>query len=218
MGKSAAILMQPESVTLQQQARRVLGLLAHLDCDSRDTMRGLRPSSRSSHELEGTFLRSYEELAVQRGVNQIGFRFLVGGTPRPLHPTIQDEIHLIGREALINAFRHSSASEIEVELEYTTKSLRVLVRDNGCGINPHVLRAERDGHWGLSGMRERAQRMGARLRVLSAVGAGTEVELSVDRKIAFAVEPEDRDAGWFSGLYRGKNRDEKAQCGSEQAR
>jgi signal transduction histidine kinase len=218
MEKSAAILMQPESVTLKQERRRVLGLLAHLVYESRETIRGLRPSSRSSHELERAFLRSYEELAVQQEVNQIAFRFIVGGTPRPLHPTIEDEIHLIGREALINAFRHSRASEIEVELEYTTKSLRVLVRDDGCGIDTHVLRSGRDKYWGLSGMRERAQRMGARLRVLSRVGAGTEVELSVACKIAFAVAPEDCAAGWFPGLYRGENRDEKAQWGREQAR
>lgn len=217
MEKSAAILMQPESVTLKHEARRVLGLLAHLVYESRDTIQGPRPSSRSSHELERAFLRSYEELPVQREVNQIGFRLIVGGTPQPLHPTIQDEIYLISREALKNAFRHSRASEIEVELEYTTKSLRVLVRDNGCGIDTHVLRSGRDGHWGLSGMRERAQRMGARFRVLSGVGAGTEVELSVASKIAFAVEPEDRASGWFSELYRGKNH-EKAECGSEQAR
>ena len=218
MEKSAAILMQPESFTLKQEAGRVLGLLAHLVYESKDTIGGLRPSSRSSHELERAFLRSYEELAVQREVNQIAFRLIVEGTPRPLHPTTQDEIHLIGQEALINAFRHSRANEIEVELEYTPKSLRVLVRDNGCGIGTELQRPGCDGHRGLSGMRERAQRMGARFRVLSGVGAGTEVELSVARKIAFAVEPESGAAGWFSGLYHRKNRDEKAQCGSEQAR
>ena len=216
MEKSAAILMQPESVTLNQQVRRVLGLLAHLVYDSRDTVRGLRPSCRSCHELERAFLRSYEELTVQREFNQIAFRFIVGGTPRPLHPTIQDEIHLIGREALRNALRHSRASEIEVELEYTTKSLRVLVRDNGYGIDTHVMGSGREGHCGLSGMREHAQKMGARLRVFSRVGAGTEVELSVAGEIAFGVVPQDCAAGWFSGLYHGKNH-EKAQWGSEQA-
>ena len=218
MEKSAAILMHPESVTVKQEARRVLGLLAHLVYESRGKIGGLRPSSRSSHELEQAFLRSYEELTIQREVNQIAFRFIVGGTPRPLYPAIQDEICLIGREALMNAFRHSRASEIEVELEYTTKSLRVLVRDDGCGIDTHVLGSGRDGHWGLSGMRERAQRMGARLRVLSRVGAGTEVELSMVSEIAFGVVPQDCATGCFSGQYRGKNRDEKAQWESEQGR
>jgi signal transduction histidine kinase len=57
--------------------------------------------------------------------------------------------------------------------------LRVLVRDNGSGIDPEILGAGRDGHWGLSGMRERADRIGARLRVLSGASAGAEIELSV---------------------------------------
>jgi DNA-binding NarL/FixJ family response regulator len=55
----------------------------------------------------------------------------------------------------------------------------MLVRDDGCGIDPAVLQAGRDGHWGLSGMRERAERIGAHLQVMSHASAGTEIELSV---------------------------------------
>lgn len=201
--------------TAKPRVRRVLDLLAHVIDDSRDAIRGLRPSNQGSQDLEQAFLRSYEELTVQQGVSQIALRFIVGGVPRPLHPATQDEIYLIGREALINAVRHSRASEVEVELEYAVKSLRVAIRDNGCGIDTQVLRSGRDGHWGLSGMRERAQRMGAKLRVLSRVRAGTEVELSVAGEIAFAFQPDDRTAGWLSRLYCGKKRHEETQCGSE---
>jgi signal transduction histidine kinase len=70
-------------------------------------------------------------------------------------------------------------------LEYAVKQLRVLVRDDGCGIDPQMLESGRDGHWGLSGMRERAERIGAKLRVLSRSGGGTEVELRVPREVAF---------------------------------
>jgi nitrate/nitrite-specific signal transduction histidine kinase len=63
----------------------------------------------------------------------------------------------------------------------------MLVRDNGKGIDEHVLRTGRDGHWGLSGMRERAQRIGAGFHVWSRAGAGTEVELSVPSHVAFQV-------------------------------
>jgi signal transduction histidine kinase len=208
----------PADSTAKPRVRRVLALLAHVIDDSRDVIRGLRPSNRSSQDLKRAFLQSYEELAVQREVSKTGFRFIVGGVPRPLHPATHDEIYLIGREALINAVRHSRASEIEVEPEYAVKSLRVLIRDNGCGIDTQVLRSGRDGHWGLSGMCERAQRMGAKFRVLSRVGAGTEVELSVAGEIAFEFQPNDRTAGWLSGPYRGKKRNEKALCGSEQVR
>jgi len=54
-----------------------------------------------------------------------------------------------------------------MELIYGHARFRLVVRDDGCGIDPHILRTGRDGHWGLSGMRERAERMGARLHVFS---------------------------------------------------
>ena len=62
-------------------------------------------------------------------------------------------------------------------------SLRVI--DNGCGIDPEILRLGREGHWGLSGMRERANRIGARLKVFSTTSLGTAIELSVPGRIAF---------------------------------
>jgi signal transduction histidine kinase len=117
-------------------------------------------------------------------------------------------VYRIGREALVNAFRHSEAAEIEVEIEFAASELRVLVRDNGLGIDPEVLRAGREGHWGLSGMRERAEGMGARLKVWSRAGAGTEVELSVPGEIAFERKPASGLRGWLHRRMRGREQDE----------
>ncbi len=103
----------------------------------------------------------------------------------PLRSVIRDDVYRVGREALVNAFRHSRASNIDVQLEYSANHLRVVVRDHGSGIDPQVLPVGRDGHWGLSGMRERAERIGARVKVLSRAGGGTEVELRVPGDIAF---------------------------------
>jgi len=88
------------------------------------------------------------------------------GLPRALHPVIRDEVYRVGRESLINAFRHSRASKIEVEVNYSSGNLRILVRDNGCGIDPPVLRAGRDAHWGLPGMRERAEKDGGEAQIM----------------------------------------------------
>jgi signal transduction histidine kinase len=140
-------------------------------------------------------LRVPEEIAAH---SKAAYRVLVQGTPVPLKTVIHDEIYSIGREALVNAFRHSGASSIEVELEYTTNRMKVLVRDDGCGIRPEVIRKGRDGHWGLSGMRERAERIGAKLKVLSGASAGTEVELSVPGHIVFQVPPSNGRRRWFS--------------------
>ena len=97
----------------------------------------------------------------------------------------------------MNAFRHSGANNIDVQLQYAPLQLRIVVRDDGCGIDPDVLKPGRDGHWGLSGMRERAERIGARFKVFSRAAAGTEVELSVPGHTAFQAQAPDRSTFWF---------------------
>jgi signal transduction histidine kinase len=100
----------------------------------------------------------------------------VTGHRRELKPEVQEQIKLITREALGNAFRHSGATLIEAEIEYSARRLRLIVRDNGRGIE---VSTGNDVHWGLRGMRERAERIGAKLTIWSKAGAGTEVEISV---------------------------------------
>ena len=131
----------------------VLDLMGQVIKDGRNAVRGLRLPGLDSDDLEQAFSRLPKELAVPQTVD---FRVMVEGQARPLHPAIRDELYQIGREALANAVRHSQASAIEVELEYSDGQLRVVVRDNGCGVDEQILRSGREGHWGLSGMRERA--------------------------------------------------------------
>jgi len=86
----------------------------------------------------------------------------------------------MARELLRNAFRHARAHRIEVEVRYDDGLLRVRIRDDGIGIDPKVLEpGGRAGHFGLPGVRERAQRIGAQLDFWSEAGAGTEVELTI---------------------------------------
>ncbi len=101
----------------------------------------------------------------------------------------------------MNAFRHAQAQQIEVEIEYLPKRLCILVRDDGCGIDPLILSSGRDGHWGLLGMRERAERIGGRVNVWTRKTAGTEVKLSVPGKVAFQVEPS-ASRKWVARLIR----------------
>jgi signal transduction histidine kinase len=108
------------------------------------------------------------------------FRIVVTGKSKGLKPEIQEQLYLIVREALVNALRHSKATRIEADIEYLPHRLRLFVCDNGCGMDPQVLRAAApDGHGGLQEMRERAQRIGAKLQIRSRPGAGTEVEISI---------------------------------------
>jgi signal transduction histidine kinase len=101
------------------------------------------------------------------------------GESRPLIPAVRDEVYWIAREALLNALRHSGANRVEVEIEYLPRKLRVVVRDDGIGIDPEALRTGRNSHWGLAGMQERAASIGGKVRVWSKRGEGTEVEISL---------------------------------------
>jgi signal transduction histidine kinase len=115
----------------------------------------------------------------------VDFRATIVGQQQPLRSTIQQEIYSIGREALVNAFCHSRAKRIDLEIGYSGRSLTIWVRDNGCGIEAQVLDAGRKGHWGLTGMRERAARIGGQLKISTNPNAGTEIELSIPSDVAF---------------------------------
>jgi signal transduction histidine kinase len=177
---------------------RVLVLMRQVIDEGRTALKGLRSSSSGSHDLAESFAGIQQEFVLQE---RIDYRVTIIGASRPLHPIIRDEVYRIGREALVNAFRHSRASHIEVILEYGAKQLRILVRDNGCGIAPDLLRSGREGHWGLSGMRERAEEVGVGFKVWSGTGTGTEVEISIPGDIAFESHASERQRSWFAKWY-----------------
>ena len=185
----------PGDSPVRPALRHIMQIMEQVIEEGRTTLRGLRSSTEGAHDMELAFMRVPEELGVDQ---KMSYRVLVEGTPLPLQAAIHDEVYSIGREALVNAFRHSGASNVEVELEYTASRMRVSVRDNGQGITPEVLRTGRDGHWGLSGMRERAERIGAKFRIMSGPSAGTEVELSVPGHIVFQDPPSNGRWGWLS--------------------
>lgn len=192
----------PEDSPARPQIRRVLGLMGRVTQEGRNALQGLRTPEDDNRNLELAFSRMRQELAVDE---KIAYR-VITHTPtryvRPLRPLIRDEVYRIGREALVNAFLHSSPSSVEVEVEYASRYLRVLVRDDGCGIDPQVLHSGRDGHWGLPGMRERSESIGASLRLRSRLGAGTEVELTVPGAVAFTGPSTRGISQWLHGRGR----------------
>lgn len=118
---------------------------------------------------------------------QVSFRIVLVGQSLPLHPAIYEQAYRIGREALVNAFRHSQGSKVELRLECTPTKLCITIRDNGKGIAADLLCT---GCNGLSWMKQLSGQIGATLKLLSRVKAGTEVLVTIPGHIAFAVEPE----------------------------
>ena len=96
----------------------------------------------------------------------------------------------------------TGASRIEVEIRYGGDELRLRIRDDGRGIDPKILEAGgQPGHWGIPGIRERAQQIGSRLEFWSEVGAGTEVQLTIPAAMAYK---KDRDGRRFQLFPRGR--------------
>ena len=155
--------------------------------ESRNTIQGLRSESAAESDLAQLITRMAQEQATQVTHGDApAFRVIVEGERQDLSPVCQDEVRQIARELLRNAFRHAAASQIETEIRYAYDLFRVRIRDDGKGIDPTVLESGgRAGHWGLPGVRERAQRIGGKLDYWSEVGAGTEVQLVVPASIAY---------------------------------
>lgn len=157
--------------------------------EGRDAIQNLRSSTTTTNELAQAMAALGEELSsVHDGGGSPTLRVSIEGTPRELHPILRDDIYRIACEALRNAFRHAQANKIEADITYGERLLRLRIRDDGKGIDPKLLNAGRDGHWGLPGMRERAEQMGARLDIWSEAGLGTEVDLRIPGTVAYGTE------------------------------
>jgi signal transduction histidine kinase len=150
--------------------------------EGRIVLEGPRSSGGAPMTLEEALSNVWDELSPAGP----SFRVAVTGRPKALRPVVEEQLVLIGREALINALRHSNPTKIEAEIEYLPSRLHMMVRDNGCGMDPQVMRSGRDAHWGLVGMRERARSIGANLRIWSRPGCGTEIEVWVPGNILVA--------------------------------
>jgi signal transduction histidine kinase/ligand-binding sensor domain-containing protein len=155
--------------------------------EGRDAVQQLRSTSLGSNDLVSALGSLGKALAADgSSCDNPAFHIEVEGTPQDLLPITRDEIYRIAGEALRNAFRHARARNLEVAIHYDPRQLRLRIRDDGQGIDPQLLRTDGlSGHYGLSGMRERAQSLGGELTIWSEVNSGTEIDLTVPSSIAY---------------------------------
>jgi signal transduction histidine kinase len=157
------------------------------------------------HELRtvsGDLARAITDVAGELSVHSTTrFALTIEGHPRELHPMVHDEVANVAAEAIRNAFKHARASEIEAILSYRSGELRFDLRDDGVGLPAGLAAGDAPaGHFGLTGMRERAVRAGGALVISSRKNAGTEVTLSIPAGAAY-VPSHDRGR-WFAFLTR----------------
>jgi len=181
-------LLPGRPVEAKEQLDKAIDRAANAITEGRDAVQGLRASTVETNDLAAAVNSLGEELATNPANHgSPAFRVTVEGESRDLHPIVRDEIYRVAAEALRNAFCHAEASQVEVEIRYDDHHFRLRVRDDGKGMDPAVVAAQgRAGHYGLPGMRERANLMGGNLSVWSEVGSGTEVELMVPSAVVYA--------------------------------
>ncbi|WP_165497726.1 sensor histidine kinase [Pseudoduganella albidiflava] len=114
------------------------------------------------------------------------FTLVVANEQRKLQAQTGEEATEICLEAIRNAYHHAGGTQVQVRIAFGETSLCIYVADNGRGMTePGIRERVEEGHWGMLGMRERAARIGASLAISSKPGAGTTVELTVPRRLAY---------------------------------
>jgi signal transduction histidine kinase/ligand-binding sensor domain-containing protein len=132
-----------------------------------------------AHDLEAAATEFAKQYPAQ-------FTLVVTGKERALNSLIAEELYKLGSEALFNSFRHASATSIESEIIFGAHELGLNVRDDGTGVSQDILQhGGVDKHYGLPGMKERAEQIGARFSIFSRAGAGTEIEVRVPSRVAY---------------------------------
>ena len=176
-----ALEQSTDSVRMRKAMERLSEWLGQAMQEGRAALNSLRSSTTEKNDLAEAFRRATKNGIIPRSM---AVNLSVVGEARELHPIVRDEVYRIGDEAIRNAYLHSRASRLEVELRYS-QVLSVRVSDNGIGIDPAVSQKGKDGHFGLQGMRERADRIGGKLTLVSSASSGTEITLVVPGRIVF---------------------------------
>lgn len=150
--------------------------------EGRAALLSLRGSSAEKNDLAQALHRAIDECSRESNVE---ISFSVNGSFKQIHPVVRDEVYRIGYEAIRNACAHSRANRLEITLEFT-HDLTLSIGDNGVGIDADVVNKGKEGHFGLRGMKERAERIGGKFTLSSAPGSGTLITLVVPGRLAFS--------------------------------
>ncbi|WP_228892626.1 ligand-binding sensor domain-containing protein [Pseudoduganella aquatica] len=120
----------------------------------------------------------------------VAFSLNEEGTRCQLQADVQEELFAIAKEGVSNALKHSGSPAVTVNIRYGANSLTLEVCDHGKGLDDTVRQTgQRDRHWGIAGMRERARKINAKLAIHSTTGVGTSVVVTLANV--------GRDSGFF---------------------
>ena len=167
-------LMPAAAETAKGHLDRARMLVRNSMTEARRYVWDLRSEELQKKDLPAALADTTRRLAADAGVETV---IDVTGPVQPLPVQIETNLLRIGTEAVNNAIRHAQASRIQVALNFDTHSVQLNVSDNGRGFDPASQVA--DGHFGLIGMRERADAIGGVLTIQSADQRGTQITVNV---------------------------------------
>ena len=199
----AATRRIPPEQAPRPQMEEALARADDVLAEGRERIRGLRESIVDQGDLRSALSDIAADLAVSY---PIPYAIHVEGAERQLHPVVLEDVYGIAREVLANAFRHANARHISVEVQFGKQHLGMRIADDGKGIAPDVLaNGGAPGHWGLTGIRERAAKLGSKLQIRSAPKSGTIVQLEVPAAVAYRHQHE--HGSWWRRIRRSMRRD-----------
>ncbi len=149
--------------------------------EARESIWNMRSQAIEDNGLGGALAGILDQLTDNNGIRGT---CEISGEIFPLPPMVENNLLRIGQEAITNAVKHASAKHIDVSLDYSPDRLTLRVQDDGRGFDPAAVDLK-DRHFGLAGMRERADELGAHLRLESSPDKGTGLTLDLplrDRK------------------------------------
>ena len=154
--------------------------------DLRRSIWDLRSRELEQFDLPTALLISGDQIA--DGAN-IRIEVEKKGSVRSLPEIIEENILRVGQEAITNTVKHSGATFLTLELEFTAENVFLTVTDNGNGFTPDNCLGPNNGHFGLLGMSERAKRLNGKILITSAPGMGTTIRMEIPLSETAAIKP-----------------------------
>ena len=172
----------PPGTQVRHSLDEALAIAEEVIVEGRDRVAQLRQPGEGLKDLPSAIETVGSQLSLIHG---FAFSLKRTGASAELRSDVMDECFAVSREALINAAKHSSATEVRVLIEFGRRCFAVFISDDGTGMTPDLVACPPTAHFGMTGMRERARMVGGTLRIRSGLGEGTTVKFALTARKAY---------------------------------
>jgi signal transduction histidine kinase len=161
---------------LRQRLDLAKDLLEYARSEARRSISDLRAEALERGDLVTALSQVAEQFSVG---SELRVNVAVEGRARPLPGAVENNLLRICQEAVTNAVRHGQARQVAIGLAFEREAVKLTVQDGGRGFDPAAVASERQGHFGLMGIRERVKKLGGKLRLDTRPGEGTAVRVEI---------------------------------------